>query len=133
MIQAIQTRISRDIVTVRKERITRKFLHLAVGAAAPPAVMRIASADLSEAVSDDGSHLSRGQRVRCLGGNHRPQPLRVLRSARNHRKRRRRWGINGVNRVATAAPDGYQFVHGGTDTFTQSQIALQESRLGAMP
>jgi tripartite-type tricarboxylate transporter receptor subunit TctC len=30
-------------------------------------------------------------------------------------------GMTGAYRVARAAPDGYQFVLGGTDTFAQSQ------------
>jgi hypothetical protein len=74
----------------------RKFLHLAVGAATLPAVMRIANAQTYPKRSVTMA-------VTCRAGSGR------------------------------AAPDGYQFGHGGADTFTQSQIALRESRLGATP
>jgi hypothetical protein len=51
-------------------------------------------AGVSDAASDNGGHLSWGKRVRCLRANDRTQPLRVLTSASNHRKCRRRGGHN---------------------------------------
>ena len=41
-------------------------------------------------------------------------------------------GITGANRVARAAPDGYQFVLGGTDTFAQSQTLYKKPPYNAM-
>ena len=38
-------------------------------------------------------------------------------------------GVTAAYRVARAAPDGYQFVLGGTDTFAQSQTLYKESTL----
>ena len=100
----------------------RNFLHLVAGAAALPAVSRFARAQAypSRPVtmvvtfpSGSGSDiLARilgpslsdflGQQViiEAVGGG---------------------GGITGAYRVARAAPDGYQFVLGGTDTFAQSQ------------
>jgi tripartite-type tricarboxylate transporter receptor subunit TctC len=41
-------------------------------------------------------------------------------------------GMTGANRVARAAPDGYQFVLGGTDTFAQSQTLYKKPIYNAM-
>jgi tripartite-type tricarboxylate transporter receptor subunit TctC len=41
-------------------------------------------------------------------------------------------GMTGANRVARAAPDGYQFVLGGTDTFAQSQTLYKKPVYNAM-
>jgi len=41
-------------------------------------------------------------------------------------------GITGANRVARAAPDGYQFILGGTDTFAQSQTLYKKPPYDAM-
>src|SRR5213078_1689660 len=35
-------------------------------------------------------------------------------------------GMTGVSRVAKAAPDGYQFVLGGSDTFAQKQTLYKK-------
>jgi tripartite-type tricarboxylate transporter receptor subunit TctC len=100
----------------------RKFLHLVAGAAALPAVSRLARAQSyptrpvtmvvtypAGSGSDVlarilGPHLSEalGQQViiEDVGGG---------------------GGMTGAYRVARAPPDGYQFVLGGTDTFAQSQ------------
>jgi tripartite-type tricarboxylate transporter receptor subunit TctC len=111
----------------------RKFLDLTVGASALPAVMRIASAQtypkrsvtmvVTYPAGSGSDVLARiiGPRLSEFLGQH-----VIIENVVGA------GGRTGVNRVARA-PDGYQFVHGGTDTFTQSQIALQESRLWAMP
>jgi tripartite-type tricarboxylate transporter receptor subunit TctC len=112
----------------------RKFLHLAVGAATLPAVMRIANAQTYPKRSvtmvvtyraGSGSDVL----ARLIG----PSLSEFL---GQHVIIENVVGAGGITwgyRVARAASDGYQFVHGGTDTFTQSQIALRKSRLGAMP
>jgi tripartite-type tricarboxylate transporter receptor subunit TctC len=41
-------------------------------------------------------------------------------------------GMTGAYRVARAAPDGYQFVLGGTDTFAQSQTLYKKPLYNAM-
>jgi tripartite-type tricarboxylate transporter receptor subunit TctC len=41
-------------------------------------------------------------------------------------------GMNGAYRVARAAPDGYQFVLGGTDTFAQSQTLYKKPPYNAV-
>jgi tripartite-type tricarboxylate transporter receptor subunit TctC len=41
-------------------------------------------------------------------------------------------GMTGAYRVARAAPDGYQFVLGGTDTFAQSQTLYKKPLYDAM-
>jgi tripartite-type tricarboxylate transporter receptor subunit TctC len=41
-------------------------------------------------------------------------------------------GMTGAYRVARAAPDGYQFVLGGTDTFAQSQSLYKKPLYNAM-
>lgn len=41
-------------------------------------------------------------------------------------------GMTGAYRVARAAPDGYQFVLGGTDTFAQSQTLYKHPPYNAM-
>jgi tripartite-type tricarboxylate transporter receptor subunit TctC len=41
-------------------------------------------------------------------------------------------GMTGANRVARAAPDGYQFVLGGTDTFAQSQTLYKKPPYNAL-
>src|SRR5215472_5084529 len=100
----------------------RNFLHLVAGAAALPAVSRIAAAQtyptrpvtmvvtfppgsgsdiLARILAPRLSELL-GQQVvvEAIGGG---------------------GGTTGANRVAKAAPDGYQFVLGATDTFAQMQ------------
>src|SRR6516225_5258172 len=41
-------------------------------------------------------------------------------------------GMTGVARVAKAAPDGYQFVLGGIDTFAQSQTLYKRPLYAAL-
>jgi len=100
----------------------RQFLHLAAGAAALPAVSRFAWAqayptrpvtmvvtfpagsgsDILARIVGPSLSESLGQQViiENVGGA---------------------GGITAAYRVARAAPDGYQFILGGTDTFAQSQ------------
>jgi tripartite-type tricarboxylate transporter receptor subunit TctC len=111
----------------------RKSLDLAVGAATPPDVTRIASARTYPKRSvtmivtypaGSGSDVL----ARLIGS-------RLSEFLRQHviiENIVGAGGITGVNRVARAAHDGYQFVHGATNTFTQN-LALQGSRLEAMP
>src|SRR5438874_12364949 len=42
-------------------------------------------------------------------------------------------GMNGVNRVAKAAPDGYQFVIGGIGTFAANQTLYKNPLYNAAP
>jgi tripartite-type tricarboxylate transporter receptor subunit TctC len=111
----------------------RKFLDLAVGAATLPAVMLIASAQtypkrsvtmiVTYPAGSGSDVLARiiGPRLSEFLGQH-----VIIENVVGA------GGITGVKHIARAAPDGYQFVHGATDTFTQN-LALQEARLGAMP
>src|SRR5262245_53202931 len=41
-------------------------------------------------------------------------------------------GMNGTNRVAKAAPDGYQFVLGGTGTFAANQTLYKHPLYNAL-
>src|SRR5262249_38169086 len=107
----------------------RQFLHLAAGAAALPAISRIALAQAyptrpvtmvvtfpAGSGSDLGPRLSEflGQQViiEDVGGG---------------------GGITGAYRVGRPAPDGYQLVPGGTDTFAQSQTLYKTPPYNAIP
>ena len=100
----------------------RKFLHLAAGAAALPAVSRVARAQAYPTrpvtmvvtyPAGSGSDVM----ARIIG----PSLSEFLGQQVIIENVAGAGGIIGVNRVAKAAPDGYQFVLGGTDTFAQSQ------------
>lgn len=100
----------------------RKFLHLAVGAATLPTVARIARAQnyptrpvtmVVTYPAGSGSDVL----ARIIG----PSLSEFLGQQVIIENVGGAGGTTGVIRVARAAPDGYQFVLGGTDTFAQSQ------------
>src|SRR5271168_5382787 len=100
----------------------RKFLHLAVGAATLPTVARIARAQnyptrpvtmVVTYPAGSGSDVL----ARIIG----PSLSEFLGQQVIVENVGGAGGTTGVIRVARAAPDGYQFVLGGTDTFAQSQ------------
>jgi tripartite-type tricarboxylate transporter receptor subunit TctC len=100
----------------------RKFLHLAVGAATLPTVTRIARAQnyptrpvtmVVTYPAGSGSDVF----ARIIG----PSLSEFLGQQVIIENVGGAGGTTGVIRVARAAPDGYQFVLGGTDTFAQSQ------------
>ena len=100
----------------------RNFFHLVAGAAALPAVSRIAAAQAYPTrpatmvvtfPPGSGSDIL----ARILG----PRLSELLGQQVIIESVGAGGGITGAYRVARAAPDGYQFVLGGTDTFAQSQ------------
>jgi tripartite-type tricarboxylate transporter receptor subunit TctC len=108
----------------------RNFLHLVAGAAALPAVSRIAAAQAYPTrpativvtfPPGSGSDIL----ARILG----PRLSELLGQQVIIESVGAGGGITGAYRVARAAPDGYQFVLGGTDTFATKPNALQESAL----
>src|SRR5215831_21142480 len=100
----------------------RNFVHLAAGAAALPVVSRIACAQAYPTrpvtmvvtfPAGSGSDIL----ARILG----PRLSEFLGQQVIIEDVGGGGGITGAYRVARAAPEGYQFVLGGTDTFAQSQ------------
>jgi len=113
--------------------LRRNFLHLAAGAAALPAVSRFAWAQaypvrpVTMVVTfppGSGSDIL----ARILG----PRLSELLGQQVIIESVGAGGGITGAYRVARAAPDGYQFVLGGTDTFAQSQTLYRNPPYNAM-
>ena len=98
----------------------RNFLHLVAGAAALPAVSRWHGAELSDKAGHDGGDVPAGQRVRHHGTHPGRPPFRDPGPAGRRRSNRRRRRYDRRSRAARAAPDGYQFVLGATDTLAQT-------------
>ena len=100
----------------------RQFLHLAAGAAVLPALSRAANAQAYPTrpvtmvvtfPAGSGSDVL----ARILG----PSLSELLGQQVIVENVGGAGGITAAQRVARAAPDGYQFILGGTDTFAQSQ------------